>query len=138
MSGTSAVRRVGIFGHVGNGNLGDEAIVSVVIENIRRRYPSAEILGFTLKPEDTVLRHKIAAFPIRRVAGIPNHSTPDVAGNADSQSVAPSATLLGQAKATLRTFPRVYGILKQILYETRRKSPASCFRVTKERKASTC
>ena len=61
--------RVGILGHVGNENLGDEAIIAAVIQNIRRRVPDAEINGFTLNPADTLERHGIVSFPIRRGAG---------------------------------------------------------------------
>ena len=58
--------RIGIIGHVGNENLGDESIIAAVIQNMRRRYPGAEINGFTLNPEDTKARHGIEAFPIRQ------------------------------------------------------------------------
>ena len=59
---------VGVFGHVGNRNLGDEAIIAAVIENIKERLPNANIYGFTLKPIDTTERHGIKAFPIRRLS----------------------------------------------------------------------
>jgi len=39
---------IGIIGHVGNQNLGDESIIAAVIQNMRRRYPDAEINGFSL------------------------------------------------------------------------------------------
>ncbi len=58
--------RIGVFGHVGNNNLGDEAIIAAVIENIRKRIPQADIIGFTINPEDTKARHGIPAFPIRK------------------------------------------------------------------------
>ena len=67
MNRIQAMRRIGIFGHVGNGNLGDEAIIAAVIQNIKRRVPSAEICGFTTNPADTRDRHKVVAFPILRV-----------------------------------------------------------------------
>jgi polysaccharide pyruvyl transferase WcaK-like protein len=63
-------RRIGIFGHVGNKNLGDEAIIAAVIQNIKRRRPEAQIYGFTLNPEDTENRHKITAFQIQRHRGL--------------------------------------------------------------------
>jgi polysaccharide pyruvyl transferase WcaK-like protein len=64
------VRKIGIFGHVGNKNLGDEAIISAIIQNIKRRRPEAQIYGFTLNPEDTENRHKITAFQIQRQGGL--------------------------------------------------------------------
>jgi polysaccharide pyruvyl transferase WcaK-like protein len=59
--------RIGIFGHVGNQNLGDEATLSAVISNIHARIPTAELCAFTLRPEDTQRRHGIPAYAIRRL-----------------------------------------------------------------------
>lgn len=55
-----------VFGHVGNGNLGDEAIIAAVISNLRRRDPEAQVLGLSGNPADTEQRHAIPSFPIRR------------------------------------------------------------------------
>ena len=57
------------MGNVGNQNLGDEALMAAVIQNVRRRYPHAELRGFTRNPRDTEQRHRIPAFPIRRTNG---------------------------------------------------------------------
>ena len=64
--GTEAIR-IGVFGHVGNRNLGDESIIAAVVENIRDLLPEAEIYGFTMNPADTTERHGIPAFPLRRI-----------------------------------------------------------------------
>jgi len=61
--------RIGIFGHVGNQNLGDEALIAAVVQNVQRRCPGAEVCGFTGRPRDTEQRHRIVAFPIRRTNG---------------------------------------------------------------------
>jgi polysaccharide pyruvyl transferase WcaK-like protein len=58
--------RIAVLGHVGNGNLGDEASFAAVVSNIRRRLPNAELVGFTQYPTDTQRRHGIAAFPLHR------------------------------------------------------------------------
>lgn len=55
---------IGVFGHYGNRNLGDEAIIAAVVQNIRQRLPSAKILGFSTDPDDTTARHDILAYPI--------------------------------------------------------------------------
>jgi polysaccharide pyruvyl transferase WcaK-like protein len=65
MLASSDTRRFGVFGHVGNGNLGDESIIAAVVENIRRRYPRGDVCAFTLNPDDTHARHGIPAYPIR-------------------------------------------------------------------------
>jgi len=59
--------KIGLLGPFGFGNLGDAAIQQAMIENIRKRYPGAEIFGFSLNPEDTEKRHGISSFPITRV-----------------------------------------------------------------------
>lgn len=57
--------RVGIFGHYGNKNLGDEAIIWSAIQNLRERIPEVELTGFSKTPNDTRKRFGINAFPIR-------------------------------------------------------------------------
>jgi len=70
-SGSSVVseprRKIGVFSHGGTRNLGDEALLAAVIQNARVRIPAAEILGFTINPQDTQLRHGVTSFPIRRL-----------------------------------------------------------------------
>lgn len=58
--------KIGVLGHIGNGNLGDEAIVAAALRSIKERLPEAELIGFALRPADTVQRHGIPTFPIRR------------------------------------------------------------------------
>ena len=57
--------RIGVFGHYGNKNLGDEAIVAAVIQNLRLRIPNVELEGLSINPIDTEKRHGIPSFPIR-------------------------------------------------------------------------
>lgn len=72
---------IGIFGHYGNLNLGDEAIIAAVIQNVRRRLPRAKLYGFSINPTDTERRHGLPSFPIRYVekntqasdSGAPQH-----------------------------------------------------------------
>jgi polysaccharide pyruvyl transferase WcaK-like protein len=58
--------RIAILHHTGGGNLGDDAIMDVVIHNIRLRWPLAEITAFSMNPDDTGKRHGIPSYPIRR------------------------------------------------------------------------
>jgi len=69
----SPVRRIGLISPYTGGNLGNAAIISALVANIRKRIPGAEIVGITLKPADTRLRHGIEAFPITSVPR-PNYS----------------------------------------------------------------
>lgn len=57
------IRRIALISPCA-GNLGNAAILSSMIANVRSRVPGVEIIGITLNPEDTRLRHGIAVFPI--------------------------------------------------------------------------
>jgi polysaccharide pyruvyl transferase WcaK-like protein len=61
-------RRIAIMGHVGNENLGDEAIISAVIARLRAKAPGVELIAFTSNPDDTTARHGVPAHPIRLAA----------------------------------------------------------------------
>src|SRR5262245_66694571 len=60
---TSIVRplRVAFVSPSGLGNLGDAAIIESFLAGLRRRRPGAEIVGFTLNPADTQVRHGVDA-----------------------------------------------------------------------------
>jgi polysaccharide pyruvyl transferase WcaK-like protein len=57
--------RIALLNHIGGGNLGDDATVDAVIQNIRVRWPKAEICAITMNPADTENRHGVAAYPVR-------------------------------------------------------------------------
>ncbi len=104
----AGARKIGILGHVGNQNLGDEAIVAAVIQNINCRYPDAQIYGFTSNPEDTKKRHKIAAFPIHQIDKRMDYKN-NVMG---LHSSGVSAKVTQQIKITLKAIPVVYAFLR--------------------------
>lgn len=60
--------RIGVLGHYGNDNLGDEAITQAVIQNIRLREPEAEIVCFSVNPANTRQRHGVPAYAVSRQA----------------------------------------------------------------------
>lgn len=105
----------GVFGHYGNENMGDEAIVAAVIEEIRSRYPDARILGFSIVPEDTQRRHNIESFPIRRLPGAVAISHPRGAENSSSASPAVSIGI----RQRIKRLPIVYPLAKALLETVR-------------------
>ncbi len=107
MAGCGRAARIGIFGHVGTLNLGDEAIISSVIRSIRSRYPNADITGFTVNPEDTQRRHGIATFPIRRIPKRDSSDSPETETNTSQ-----GARLLTKIKDGLKGVPILYPVLK--------------------------
>jgi polysaccharide pyruvyl transferase WcaK-like protein len=112
MKNHSLPKKIGIFGHVGTQNLGDETIIAAVIQNIRLRYPDAEIRAFTFNPEDTALRHGIASFPIRRLNGVP--PAQNRSKQQESASSPASEPVSGRQgiKSSLKKIPVVYPALK--------------------------
>ncbi|MCB8977317.1 MAG: polysaccharide pyruvyl transferase family protein [Ardenticatenaceae bacterium] len=62
-----SVKKIGIMGFFGYGNLGDAAVQETVLQRIREYVPDAEIFGFSLNPSDTEARHGIKSFPITRM-----------------------------------------------------------------------
>ncbi|MEO1576194.1 MAG: polysaccharide pyruvyl transferase family protein, partial [Pseudomonadota bacterium] len=59
-------RHVGVFGHYGNGNLGDEAITEACVDSARRLLGADRVSLFSIVPNDSAARHNLDAFPIRR------------------------------------------------------------------------
>ncbi|MFK8015359.1 MAG: polysaccharide pyruvyl transferase family protein [Gammaproteobacteria bacterium] len=57
---------VGVFGHYGNGNLGDEAITEACVDSARRLLGADRITLFSIVPDDSAQRHDLDAMPIRR------------------------------------------------------------------------
>ena len=62
---------IGIFGHYGNQNLGDEAIIEAAIDSVTRHFDRPEISCFSIRPEDTTERHGVPAYPIIFREGAP-------------------------------------------------------------------
>ncbi|MGD0445088.1 MAG: polysaccharide pyruvyl transferase family protein [Edaphobacter sp.] len=63
---TKANTKIALLNHIGGGNLGDDATLAAIIQNIRLRWPYAELHAFTMNPDDTEERHGIPSHPIRR------------------------------------------------------------------------
>ena len=61
--------KIGISGSYGGLNLGDEAILKSMIEQVRREIPDAEITVFSRNAEDTRRRHKVErAVAVRKLS----------------------------------------------------------------------
>ena len=104
----NSYRRIGILGHVGTGNLGDEAIIAAVIQNLRERCPQVEICAFTTNAEDTQKRHGVMAFPLRRGA------VSTVATGSAVSPVPDAASPLDRLKHSVKRISAIYRVLKAI------------------------
>jgi polysaccharide pyruvyl transferase WcaK-like protein len=98
---TQAGTKIGLLDHVGGGNLGDDATLDAVAGNIKRRWPNAEIVAFSMNPDDTETRHGIRSHPIRRKGWSIGYKP---AGT--------EATLKETVKALTRKYSAVFYLLK--------------------------
>jgi polysaccharide pyruvyl transferase WcaK-like protein len=114
MTKLSQPKRIGIFGHVGTQNLGDETIIAAVIQNIRLRYPDAEIRAFTFNPEDTSRRHGIAAFPIRQLQSVPRIAGKSGQNGSNSGAASKKLSFAARFKESLKKIPLLYHVLRAI------------------------
>jgi polysaccharide pyruvyl transferase CsaB len=61
--------KIGITGSYGGLNLGDEAILQSILEQLRREVPGVEITVFSRDADDTKRRHKVErAIPVRKLS----------------------------------------------------------------------
>ena len=101
---TKARKTIGLLHHVGGGNLGDDATLEAVVCNIRQRWPNAEIVAFSMNPEDTEKRHGIHSGRVRRTGWITGYR------HAESETA---------FKARVKAFGRKYRPLFYLLKATR-------------------
>lgn len=115
-------KKIGVFGHYGNQNLGDEAIITAVIQNIKQREPDATIYGFSINPADTGKRYNIPAYPIRNTSNIKyrlNKKQQDTANrpsfsNAFQLEVTNPVHWFVKAKSILERFRVMISLLKVV------------------------
>lgn len=59
-------KKLALLQHVGGGNVGDDATLQAIIQNILVRWPNAALFAFSMNPYDTRLKHGIPSYPISR------------------------------------------------------------------------
>lgn len=101
MMASDSHRKIGVFSHGGTRNLGDEALLAAVIQNVRLRIPIAEVVGFTINPDDTRQRHGIPSFPIRQW-----HETPSSSVVSDGSQASTVASTTRPAAASWKRVVR--------------------------------
>jgi polysaccharide pyruvyl transferase WcaK-like protein len=107
-------KTIGVFSHGGTKNLGDEALLAAVVQNVRLRAPNSQIIGFTINPQDTQSRHGIPAYPIRQFSpALPVKDTgasePTPVSSASTGQAMPARSGL---KAKLKSIPGLPAILQ--------------------------
>lgn len=111
MSAPPVRKSLAILAHVGNGNLGDEATVAALVQNIRARRPDADIHVFSSNPADTESRHHVPALPLQRLVAQRFRASSEIS----TAVAAPSRDgLAGTLKRWLKGVPTVYRGLKAL------------------------
>jgi polysaccharide pyruvyl transferase WcaK-like protein len=105
--------RIGIFGHYGNTNMGDEATIQAVIQNIRQRLPKASIICFSSRPDDTARRHQVAAFPICRTV-FASFPAGGMCASEERISRDENVLSLARCKQVIKDIPLLYGLLRHL------------------------
>jgi polysaccharide pyruvyl transferase WcaK-like protein len=102
-------KKVGLLHHVGGGDHGEEASFQAVVQNVRKRWPEAEIFGFSMNPDDTRAKHGIPTYPIRQWTwSFGQPAQPPAMGGAAQPS------LKEKVKAAIRKSRFLVSILKAI------------------------
>lgn len=101
---------VGIFGHYGNENLGDEAIICAVIQHLRKRRENIQLYGLSINPADTEKRHGVPSYPIRRlinrsVAALQSNAKPSTKNETATNKPNSSVEQKTSFKARLKQLP---------------------------------
>lgn len=101
----SNTSKIAVFGHYGNSNLGDEAIIEAALKNLRRLLPDAELECFSINPFDSRDRHGVNAFPIRYRPDWFNPTTVAQADTRPRESSPPSVEQPASIKQAIKRIP---------------------------------
>jgi polysaccharide pyruvyl transferase WcaK-like protein len=88
---------ISVWGHFHGGNLGDDLVVAVLIAAIQQRRSAAQIIGVSMAPRDTRVRHALQTLPINPGQDISQPNSPD------------SHEVRAQSRALRRTARKVPG-----------------------------
>jgi polysaccharide pyruvyl transferase WcaK-like protein len=89
--------RIGIWGHYHGKNLGDDIVVATIAENLRRRLPDVELVGYSLNPVDTARRHGFPAYSLLQGTRFPVAVPEGSNGSIDNRSADDESTSSGPA-----------------------------------------
>jgi len=114
---------VGVLGHYGNANLGDEAIIHAVVAAVRRRWPDGVLYAISNRPADTARRHGVPAVSVQtgeleeppraRAAEAGEPASPRVAAGASTApaETPPAARPARRGRSVLRAARAAAGLI---------------------------
>lgn len=113
-TGDQKPARIGLMGPFGWGNLGDAALQTAMISNVRKRFPACEIFGISLNPADTEARHGIKSFYMRRTAAAVSNNTPSPEPETVSSAREESPNRTDAIKVLVKRIPLLFGFLRWV------------------------
>lgn len=121
MSNSAARKKIAIFGHYGNQNMGDEAIIEAAISNMRKHVPGSEVVCMSINPFDSAERHGVDSFPIRNRDDFFNGTkpaSPSVNKPAASKPAAnqPAAPAKKTTKQKIKALPIIGALVRLAVY----------------------
>ena len=119
MQNSAICYRIGVFGHYGHANLGDEAIIEATIQNLRDRLPTVQITGLSMDAVDTSNRYGIPAYTIRHLEGNEVKKTDSSAKKANVSHVNFFAASIGVSIGRLWDYLRRIAFLRAMVHSTR-------------------
>jgi polysaccharide pyruvyl transferase WcaK-like protein len=101
--------KIGVLGHFGDHNLGDEAIIEAFVQRMRRDWPHCELRIFSMHPSDSAQRYGCQAYALRRETENETEFRVPQAYATGEQPAAPGQAGRGPAPA-----PPASGVLERI------------------------
>jgi polysaccharide pyruvyl transferase WcaK-like protein len=121
--------KIGLLQHFGTGNLGDDASVDAVMQQIKSRWPCALFIGLSLFPADSEERHGIPCFPIRRGYYYPPYGPATIGAGFKDKTV--GAAFKRRLKAVLGRYRLLFPVQKPTQLFRELHFLAKSFRVAK-------
>ena len=110
-------KKIGLLDHMGWGNMGDAAVQEAFIDNIKKRQPNAELIAFSLNPDDTRKRHHLPAYSI--TWSVPNGTGLDSSGTKPLQQTAGLKNLLKRWRLFYKVAKPIHDVVQELLHLVR-------------------
>ena len=119
MTNSNSRPRIGVFGHYGNNNLGDESTIFSILDKLKKIWPEAQLSCFSINPADSAKRYGVAAWPIRYLSPdsgerAADHPTGDAADEKKTVEATNPANEAG-IKSLIKSIPIIGSLVRLLL-----------------------
>jgi polysaccharide pyruvyl transferase WcaK-like protein len=110
-------KKIGLLDHMGWGNMGDAAVQEAFIANIKKRQPNAELIAFSLNPDDTRKRHHLPAYSI--TWSVPIGAGSDLSSSERSQQTTGLKSLLKRWRLFYKVAKPIHDVVRELVHLVR-------------------